>query len=80
MHCPVNLLPSLTMKNKITLPAINRRSIELEDVDMRDYPDFCDAYISYAEREDGTPLTNEELELLNEDGELVNDIAHEWAQ
>jgi hypothetical protein len=30
--------------------------IEVEDIDMADYPDFSDAYISYAEY-DGEPMT-----------------------
>jgi hypothetical protein len=44
---------------------INWRSLEFEDVDLRDYPDFSDAYVSYAEYEDGTALTDDELELLD---------------
>ncbi len=36
-------------------------NIEFEDVHSWDYPDFCDAFISYAEHKDGTPLTEEEL-------------------
>ena len=44
---------------------INWRSLEFEDIDLRDYPDFSDAYVSYAEYEDGTALTDDELELLD---------------
>ena len=40
-------------------------NIEWDDVDLGDYPDFSDAYISYAEWEDGTPLTEEELENID---------------
>lgn len=36
-------------------------NIEWDGIDTRDYPDFCDAYISYAEHADGTPLTQDEL-------------------
>ena len=43
---------------------INMDSIEIDGVDMMDYPDFCDAYISYAEYDDGTPLTDNELDGL----------------
>jgi hypothetical protein len=50
-------------------------NVEVEDVDPKDYPDFCDAYISYAEHEDGTPFTDEELIKLNEDGDLVWEAA-----
>lgn len=43
------------------------KNIEIEDIDMGDYPDFCDAHISYAEHEDGTPYTEEELEAIPQD-------------
>lgn len=31
---------------------------------MSDYPKFCDAYFEYAEDENGSPLTEAELEDL----------------
>jgi hypothetical protein len=41
---------------------------QLENVDTKDYPDFVDAFISYAEWTDtGRPLTEEELDILNSD-------------
>ena len=40
-------------------------NIEFEGINGRDYPDFSDAYISYAEHEDGTPLTQEELDSID---------------
>jgi hypothetical protein len=46
-------------------------NVELDDIDTRDYPDFCDAYITYAEHKDGTPLTEAELEALNGDKNFV---------
>ena len=52
------------------------KAIEIEDVDMRDYPDFCDANITYAEL-DGEPMTEEQLLELNEDGCFVNEAAFE---
>lgn len=54
-------------------------NVELDGVDSRDYPDFCDAYFSYAEFEDtGEPLTEDQLEwLTNECGDVVNQMAHE---
>ena len=39
-------------------------NVEVDGVDTRDYPDYCDAYFSYAEYEDGTKLTDEELDEL----------------
>jgi len=47
-------------------------NIDLDGIDTRDYPDFCDAYICYAEK-DGRPLTEDELDRLNEDRDLVYD-------
>jgi hypothetical protein len=44
-------------------------------IDMEDYPDFCDAYIEsadYGNRE----MTDEELDILNEDGEFISEHAH----
>lgn len=51
--------------------------VEMADVKTWDYPDFCDAYIDYAEDENGGPLTDSELELLNEDRDFVHDKAME---
>ena len=50
-------------KSKVT-------AIEFEDVDTSDYPDFCDAFISYAEL-DGVEMTEDELIELNEDTDFV---------
>ena len=41
------------------------KNIEFEDIDPNDYPDFTDAMIVYAEHEDGTPLTEAELNNLD---------------
>ena len=39
--------------------------IEIEDIDPRDCPDFCDAYVSHAVWEDtGVELTDAELNEL----------------
>ena len=58
---------------------LNGRTIknaEVDGVDGGDYPDFCDAFFSYAEYEDGTPLNDEELEQLgDENGEMINQLA-----
>jgi hypothetical protein len=45
--------------------------VEVEGVDTRDYPDFCDAYISYATY-DGYPMTDEQLDALNDDRSFVH--------
>ena len=45
-------------------------NVEVEDIDTNDYPDFCDAYISYAEYK-GKEMTEDQLEELNNDGDFV---------
>ena len=45
-------------------------SIEIDGVDMKDYPDFCDSYISYAEY-NGKEMTDEQLDEINEDSDFV---------
>lgn len=55
---------------------INFKSIEIDGIDRRDYPDFCDAFISYAEYEDGTELSESELDELTENmGDYINERA-----
>jgi len=44
-------------------------NIEVEGIDHRDAPDFCDAFIAAADY-DGRPMTENELEKLNEDGDF----------
>jgi hypothetical protein len=41
-------------------------NITIEGINMNDYPDFADAYISHAEI-NGIPLTNQELESISDD-------------
>lgn len=48
-------------------------NIEVENASQND--DHCDAFIAYAEYEDGTPLTEEELEKLSEDRDFVYEEA-----
>jgi hypothetical protein len=50
--------------------------LEVDGVDGRDYPDFSDAYFSYACYEDGTELTDDELnELTESHSDIVNQMA-----
>lgn len=54
--------------------------IEIDGVDIHDYPDFCDAFIqsaTYAGRE----MTEKEIELLEGSGFVnINELAHESIQ
>jgi hypothetical protein len=45
-------------------------NISFDGIDFDDYPDFCDAYIDSADY-DGEPMTDEQLELLNDDRDFV---------
>ena len=52
--------------------------IEVDGVNSSDYPDFSDAYFSYACYEDGTPLTDEELEkLADQNGDILHEKAYD---
>jgi hypothetical protein len=53
-------------------------NIEIDGTDTKDYPDFCDAYIVSADY-DGVPMTDEQLDEINEDGDfqhecIMNDL------
>ena len=53
-------------------------NLEVDGVDSWDYPDFSDAYFCYACYEDGTQLTDDELnELTDLHGDVVNQMAFE---
>ena len=48
-------------------------NIELDGIDTKDYPDFCDAYICYADYK-GREMTAEELDCVNDEhGEFVHE-------
>ena len=46
--------------------------VEIDGINPRDYPDFCDAFILEATYK-GREMTDEELEALNEDSDFVYD-------
>jgi len=61
------------------MPILNGKKVvdlEVDGVDSRDYPDFCDAYFSSAYYEDGIKLTDDELDRLTD---LAGDILWEMA-
>ena len=62
----------------LTLNGKEVKGLEVDGLDGDDYPDFCDAFFSYAEFMDGTPLTDDELEQLGEENaEILNIIANQ---
>tara|TARA_R110002020_G_scaffold225802_3_gene435992 strand:+ start:1302 stop:1487 length:186 start_codon:yes stop_codon:yes gene_type:complete len=46
-------------------------NIEVDGIDTSDYPKFCDAFIASADY-NGKPLTDKELDKLNEDSDFVH--------
>ena len=57
---------------------VDRASLEIENVDTRDYPDFCDAIFSSACFKDGKALDDNQLDkLTSQEGCLLNEMAHE---
>ena len=45
-------------------------NIELDGINSKDYPDFCDAFITSADY-DGEEMTEDQLDTLNENTEFV---------
>jgi len=45
-------------------------NIEVDGIDTKDYPDFCDAFIASADY-DGKPMTDEQLDELNDNIDFV---------
>ena len=46
--------------------------IEIDGIDHKDYPDYCDAYISNATY-DGKPMNDEQLNIINDDSMFVHE-------
>jgi len=54
------------------------KDVVIDGICMDDYPDFVDAYISYAEDSNGNSLSDDQLErLTNDNSEFVQQMAHE---
>ena len=60
----------MTKLEKSTIDLTKIDNVEVEGIDTRDCPDFTDAFISYAEL-NGVPLTEDQLDDLNEDRDFV---------
>lgn len=50
--------------------------ISFDEIDPNDYPDFCDAYVSKA-LYNGQEMTQDDLDELNEDRELISELIME---
>jgi len=51
-------------------------NIELDGVDPKDYPDFCDAFIASCDYK-GREATDEELDAINEQCDYIHELAFE---
>jgi hypothetical protein len=61
------------------MPILNGKKVidlEVDGIERGDYPDFCNAYFSSGCYEDGTPLTDDELDKLTD---LAGDVLWEMA-
>ena len=45
-------------------------NVVLDGIDSDDYPDFCDTYIVSADY-DGEPMSDDQIDKLNEDSDLI---------
>ena len=52
-------------------------NIQFDGIDPKDYPDFCDAFISSADY-NGKLMTDEQLELINEDTDFVYESLQDY--
>jgi len=54
------------------------QDVIVDNIAMSDYPDLVDAYISSASDNTGTPLTESQLDHINEnEQEFVQEMAHD---
>lgn len=47
-------------------------NVQLDGINFSDAPKFCDAYI-YSADYDGKPMTEEQLDILNQDGSFIHE-------
>lgn len=52
-------------------------NVEFEDVDHKDHPDYSDAYVMSADY-DGKPMSEEQIEKLNDNTGLVHDLLMDY--
>ena len=65
----------------VKLDDINPGSIEFEGIKNWDHPDYVDAYMSYAEYNDGESLTDDEMEwLADNEQDFVYDALMNYTQ
>ena len=68
------------LKEEVSLNGkpVDVNSIEIDGIDTSDYPDFVDAYIIAADYEDGTPLSDDEVQQFQDENyDLVGELIHD---
>lgn len=66
------------VKTKLELNGRAVVDATVDGIDLRDYPDFCDAYFDSAVYEDGTALTDDELiELTDNNQDAVHEMVYD---
>lgn len=66
------------VKTKLELNGCAVVDATVDGIDLRDYPDFCDAYFDSAVYEDGTALTDDELiELTDNNQDVVHEMVYD---
>ena len=64
----------------MTRKVVDTGSLEIDGVDVRDAPDFSDAYFSAGEFKDGTKMSDEELnELAEEHPDILEEMIYNHA-
>jgi hypothetical protein len=53
------------MMNLLNIDLSQIENVEVDGLNHRDYPDYCDAFIASADQS-GVPLTDKQLEFINE--------------
>lgn len=52
-------------------------NVIMQGIETKDYPDFCDAYIESADY-NGVPMSEEELDEINEDKDFVYKCVNDY--
>lgn len=66
------------VKTKLQLNGRIVVDAKVDGIDMKDYPDFCDAYFDSACYEDGTALTDDELiELTDTNFDTLHEMIYD---
>jgi hypothetical protein len=57
---------------------VDFKSLQIENINYSDYPDFCDAYIYDGFFVDGEPLDDETIEKLNQDNDAIYEAVQRY--